>query len=165
MWRIAHWTNISMGIEILCILNVLDTTQVYTSYRDLASFSRRVSAREPCGQFWDENEKLCLALASILLGSRCPEKHSIESKPIGVDFNQLVIFFKKRPNPLFCSGTSCKKNRFTSEIEKGRNLEKVMAPESKKRETDIFVLWVTNPLWVLRKPLSLLRGQPYGTVL
>ena len=36
----------------------------------------------------------------------------------------------------------------------------MVAPESKKRETDIFVLWVTNPLWVLRKPLSLLRGQP-----
>ena len=86
MWRIAHWKNISMSIEKLCILNVLDTTQVYTSYLDLASFSRRVSAREPCGQFWDENEKLCLALASILLGSRCPEKHSIESKPIGTIF-------------------------------------------------------------------------------
>ena len=46
----------------------------------------RAAAREPCGQFWDENEKLCLALASILLGSRCPENHSIESKPIGTIF-------------------------------------------------------------------------------
>ena len=91
-WRIAHWTNISMSIEILCILNVLDTTQVYTSYLDLASFSRRVSAREPCGQFWDENEKLCRALASILLGSRCPEKHSIESKPIGTIFALGITF-------------------------------------------------------------------------
>ena len=34
-----------MGIEFLCNLNVLDTTQVYTSYLDLASFSRRVSPR------------------------------------------------------------------------------------------------------------------------
>ena len=68
------------------ILNDSFITQVYTWYLDLASFSRRVSAREPCGQFWDENEKLCWALTSILLGSRCPEKHSIESKPIGTIF-------------------------------------------------------------------------------
>ena len=101
--------HISIGIEILCILNVFDTKQVYTSYLDLAPFSRRVSAREPSGQFWDENEKLCWALASILLGSRWPEKHSIESRPIGVDFDQLVTFFKKGPNPPFCSRSfTCK---------------------------------------------------------
>ena len=103
MWRVAHWSNISMGIEILCILNVFDTTQVYNTYVDLASFSRRVSAREPCGQFWDENEKLCWALASILLGSRCPEKHSIESKCIGHwgRFQSTCHFFQKYPNPPF----------------------------------------------------------------
>ena len=73
-------------------LNDSFITQVYTSYVDLASFSRRLSAREPCGQFWDENEKLCRALASILLGSRCPEKHSIESKLIGTIFAPGITF-------------------------------------------------------------------------
>ena len=87
----------------MSILNDSFITQVYTSYLDLASFSRRVSAREPCGQFWDENEKLCWALASILLGSRCPEKHSIESKPIGVDCATRIEIFWKCPFHPFCS--------------------------------------------------------------
>ena len=104
MWRIGHWKNISMSIEILCILNVLDTTQVYTSHLDLASFSRWVSAREPCGQFWDENEKLCWALASILLGSRCPQKHRIESRPIGVDCAPRIEIFIFWPFHPFRSG-------------------------------------------------------------
>ena len=91
-----------MSIEIMSILNDSFITQVYTSYLDLASFSRRVSAREPCGQFWDENEKLCRALASILLGSRCPEKHSIESKPIGTIFALGITFHSAgRPTPFW----------------------------------------------------------------
>ena len=85
----------------MSILNDSFITQVYTSYVDLASFSRRVSAREPCGQFWDENEKLCRALASILLGSRCPEKHGIESKLIGTIFALGITFHSVSRTPHF----------------------------------------------------------------
>ena len=85
----------------MSILNESFIMQVYISYLDLASFSRRVSAREPCGQFWDENEKLCSALASILLGSRCPEKHSIECKPIGTIFALGITFHSVSRTPDF----------------------------------------------------------------
>ena len=47
-----------MSIEIMVILNDAYITQVYISYLDLASFSRRVSAREPSDRVANSETKM-----------------------------------------------------------------------------------------------------------
>ena len=98
-----------MGIEILCILNVLDTTQVFTSCLDLAPFSRRVSA-PPRGNRVANSETKMKNFVGLLRqyywvpdGQKSTE---MSPDPLGSISINLSLFSKKDQTPVFALGAS-----------------------------------------------------------